>query len=254
MEAEPRTKLEVLGYVNKKPFFHGHYGYVILHSEDNWILFDTLTNTTLAYVTLASSDLYPFGRRLWSVVAPVCKKEVGTLMELSLSVCNETQYMCSDGQCIALEDRCDAKDDCIDETDEDNCAVLEIPEGYRKFKPPKNSENSSLPLQPYLQVELLRFLNIEDVQSTINVEFQVQLKWTDSRLRFKNLRDNLLANPLSEEEVEAIWRPSVQFPNIKDGKLTMIKEGLYAQKVASPLPANIDAVEMGKSVHVCMKE
>lgn len=246
MGAKPMTKFEVLGYVDKKPFFHGYYGYMIFHKGENWNLLDIGTNTTLASVTLASTDLYPFGRHLWSVAAPVCKREVGTHMELSLSACNDTQYMCGDGECIALASRCDAKDDCQDETDEDNCTILEIPEGYRKFKPPKNSENNTLPLQPYLQVEFLRFLNIEDVQSTINVEFQVQLRWSDSRLRFRNLRDNILANPLSEEEAGGIWRPTLQFPNIKDGKLTMLKEGLFAQKVADPLEADINAVEMGK--------
>ncbi|MPC12425.1 Glycine receptor subunit alpha-2 [Portunus trituberculatus] len=234
------TMFEVLGYFSRKPFFHGFYGYMILKSEEKqWSLIDTVFNITIATLALASDAHYPLGRHFWLLLTPVCDKGKGSKLELSLSTCTSEQYMCNDGQCIDIVDRCDAKDDCKDGTDEDNCSVLQLPHGYRKFKPPKNVDDPNEPLQPFLSFVFLRFLKIEDVQQTITLEFIISLEWIDTRLKFLNLREDMHANKLSGSEVDTIWHPKLEFPNVKDGVIKSIKQNFFVDKKNSSLPKTV---------------
>ncbi|XP_069184716.1 uncharacterized protein [Procambarus clarkii] len=239
---------EILGYYKSKPYFHGFYGLMIIQPIDKqWFLTDTVLNVSLASLTVASDTVYPLGRHHWTLLKPMCEQAVGTTRELTLSICKKGQYMCNDGECIDLAARCDAKSDCGDETDEDSCSILQVPAGYPSFKPPKNLEDPSQPLQPYLRFQFLRFLKIEDVEETINLEFVVYIMWKDSRLTYMNLRDNIYANKLPEKETDRIWKPKLQFPNVKDGKLDMLEEHLYIQKEGNSRPKDFNAVYMGKS-------
>ncbi|XP_069184718.1 uncharacterized protein [Procambarus clarkii] len=236
---------EILGYYRSKPYFHGFYGLMIIQPIDKqWLLTDTVLNVSLASLTVASDTVYPLGRHHWTLLKPMCEQAVGTTRELTLSICKKGQYMCNDGECIDLAARCDAKSDCGDETDEDSCSILQVPQGYRSFKPPKNLEDPSQPLQPYFKFQFLRFLKIEDVEETINLEFIVSIHWRDSRLTYTNLRDDIHANKLSDKETDSIWQPKLKFPNVKDGKLDKLEELLYIQKEGNPRTEDFNSVNM----------
>lgn len=246
---EMRTEImfETRGYVRNKPYFHGFYGLMIFKSTDTqWVLFDTVSNETHALLDLATSNLYPLGRHAWKLLVPMCNKASGTMIEMSLSACGEKDYMCDSGQCIDLQARCDAKDDCDDETDEDNCSILEVPEGYRSFKPPKNVEEPNEPLKPEVQFQFIRFLEIDDVLEAIQLEFVVQLTWMETRFKYYNLDDDMYANMMSVDNVNQTWRPSLKFPNIKGGELNMLEENLFVKKIAKSLPPNFKTVDMSK--------
>ncbi|XP_071547713.1 uncharacterized protein [Panulirus ornatus] len=237
---------EVLDRFSNKPFFHGFYGLMIIQRKDrHWTMFDTVSNTTVAMLKVASDVSYPIGRHQWKLFSPVCERPVGSMLELSLSRCKEgKEYMCDDGQCIHVTARCDAKTDCDDETDEDNCSVLKVPAGYRSFKPPKNLEDPTQPLEPILVFKFLRFLKIEDVEETIKLEFIVSIKWKDSRLMFLSLRADTHDNKLSEDEADRLWKPMLRFPNVKDGVLQLLEENIYIQRMNLSLPADFNVVNM----------
>lgn len=247
-EVLTETMFEILGYYSSKPFFHGFYGYMILKSgEKEWSLIDTVLNATVATLDVASEAQYPLGRHVWSLLTPVCDKGIGSQLELSLATCTAEQYMCNDGQCIDIADRCDAKDDCGDKTDEDNCSILQLPDGYRKFKPPKNSQDPNQPLQPFMKFIFLRFLRIEDVLQAITLEFIINLEWIDTRLKFLNLREDMHANELSVNELESIWHPKLEFPNVKDGVIKSIRENFFINRKNSSLPSDFNSVNMGNT-------
>ena len=55
---------------------------------------------------------------------------------LKLSGCADDEFTCSDGQCIKIINRCDQIINCRDETDEQDCRLLALKNGYNKVVPP----------------------------------------------------------------------------------------------------------------------
>lgn len=245
-EMRTETMFEVLGYASNRPFFHGFHGHMLISEGKDWHLLDTVGNQSLARLTLPSRNVYPIGKHRWALASPICDQPVGSELVISLSTCVTGEYMCDSGQCIDVATRCDAKDDCADETDEDNCSVLAVPENYRNFKPPKSAENPEVALPLDLQFSFLRILNIEDVQQAIHLEFILSISWFDSRLRYLNLREDIHANKLSPAEKNSIWRPRLEFPNVQDGELKLLSDDVFVEKLNNSLPFDFNAVGMGE--------
>ncbi|XP_027209747.2 uncharacterized protein [Penaeus vannamei] len=243
-EMRTETMFEVLGYTASRPFFHGFHGYMLTSERNDWHLLDTVANRSLARLTLPSRNVYPIGKHQWTLASPICDQPVGSELVISLSTCETGEYMCDSGQCIDVDARCDAKDDCDDQTDEDDCSVLDVPENYRNFKPPKSVENPVTALPLDLQFSFLRILRIEDVQQAIHLEFTLAISWFESRLRYLNLREDIHANKLSPAEKESIWRPRLEFPNVQDGELKLLRDDVFVKKLNNSLPFDFNAVGM----------
>ncbi len=60
-----------------------------------------------------------------------------------------------------------------------------------------------------LHVEVQSILNIMEVDSLIQLQYKLKLKWRDSRLTFRNLRENAYMNSLGHRDVHRIWLPRV---------------------------------------------
>ncbi|XP_042855531.1 uncharacterized protein LOC122242315 [Penaeus japonicus] len=244
---------EIRGYVLQKPFFHGFHGEMISLVEEEetgtkkWLWSDTARNVTLASLEVASRNVYPFGKRKWKLESPVCDWKVDTARVLSLSRCNDREYMCDDGNCIDIAARCDAKDDCADQSDEDDCDIVTTPPDYRKFKPPKNVMDPTSPLYPEAEVKFIRFHEIDDVQQVNYLEFILTLRWVDSRVTFFNLRSDLFANKLSASEREKIWTPEVDFPNALNGDVKTVKTNFFVQRTGEPTELDFNDVNMDQT-------
>ena len=65
-----------------------------------------------------------------------CNKGEPYNLTLKLTGCAEDDFTCADGQCISIENRCDQIVDCRDETDEKDCRLLVLKNGYNKAIPP----------------------------------------------------------------------------------------------------------------------
>ena len=56
--------------------------------------------------------------------------------------CNEEEFGCHSGSCVALTKRCNLIEDCDDGTDEKNCRIIEVDtEKYKKHDPPVTDGN-----------------------------------------------------------------------------------------------------------------
>ena len=111
-------------------------------------------------------------------------------------------YSCDDGRCIDIVNRCDGVAHCDDLSDEKSCQLVNIdPKKYLKGKTPP-SETETLPVEVSSQVWLI--LGIQEVGQLTKIQFELSLKWYDSRLQYYNLKDNEKMNSLLFEEKQRL--------------------------------------------------
>ena len=65
-----------------------------------------------------------------------CNKGKPYNITMKLSGCADDEFTCDDGQCIQMRDRCDQILDCRDKSDEQNCKIIIIKDGYNNAIPP----------------------------------------------------------------------------------------------------------------------
>ena len=65
-----------------------------------------------------------------------CNKGKPYNITLKLTGCADHEFTCDDGQCVDIGKRCDQILNCRDESDEQDCAILELKSGYNKMIPP----------------------------------------------------------------------------------------------------------------------
>lgn len=150
-----RTYFEVLGYKNDKPYFHGYYGYVIYLAEGKWLLKDVAENVILASGLPSTGYKYPIGRHRWMTHTKVCGFRKDEDIELSMSTCNSSEIVCSDGHCVAVVARCDGRYQCPDHSDENSCKIIHFPEGYRRQLAPE-PKDPSIPDRINMTIAFLR--------------------------------------------------------------------------------------------------
>lgn len=237
------------GYVNEMPYFQGFYGLnIFMNQQGNWELADTVENRTIADCIETYGKFYPAGRTLWKIREAQCGNSKNTQIILGLSSCKYDEFMCSDGQCIEDHRRCDTVADCEDQTDEQNCGIVDTPKGYLKNVPPVNYQNPNLPLPVNVTVSIDRFINIFDYKHTIDLELGVTITWQDSRLIFNNLKDNFIRNELQGDEKNAVWRPKLYFDNIQDGAVRSIGLSLRVMKKSEPLTWDYNSQHMSELI------
>nr|XP_045592375.1 uncharacterized protein LOC123754216 isoform X1 [Procambarus clarkii] len=241
---EAETYYEVLGYKEEKPYLHGYYGFMVYKKDAyTWEMFDTTTGEVVATLQVPSKNSYPIGRHIWVLQRSMCNYLIGTKLQLSFSICNNDEFTCANGDCIPKVRRCNAKDDCIDLSDEDDCQLIILPKGYRSERPPDN-ETEGLAIFLDSTVEILRFMEISDVRRVINVEFTVETRWNDPRIKYQNLGETLEWNKLSEADRDRVWKPKLNFPNVYDGNIKMLSEDVALDKTGDPLPPDYNNVRM----------
>lgn len=247
-QKEHHTRFLLDGYVNARPFFRGYYGHSMFMTEGgDWVLHDGLANKTLAVMNKRRSltTEYPLGRRQWKVLSPFCKNFVDDVVEISLSACATDEFTCADGSCVPGSVRCNLLEDCLDSSDEENCNLVEFPEGYHGHRPPPGvTFQDPLLVQP--TVNIIRFSNVDDINLAVYLEFEISLAWTDRNLKFRNLKINA-ENKLSSEEARKVWIPEMEFLNVNDGRLKVLKKSLFVRAVGEPDPPHFNDVKMGKS-------
>ena len=161
---------------------------------------------------LTNSD-FPMGRHKWKLVEgkTFCNHDVENDIQLTLSACYPGKFTCGPGQCIPLEDHCNIELNCEDQTDELNCAGIRTGNEYAREKMPVSV--TAEPITIYINVSLLGFPSISTKDGKISVDFYLNLRWYDLRLDLWNLDHDFSKNSLSKEELDALWKPELDFVN-----------------------------------------
>ena len=123
-----------------------------------------------------------------------------------------------------MERRCDQIVDCHDKSDEKECILLELENGYNKKVPPFSIDDNSklVPVKVNISITLMNVLKISEVDHTIELKFGISLLWYENRAKYRNLKMTEALNMLSDEELNDLWIPFIIFRNTDDDEAVTI--------------------------------
>ena len=156
--------------------------------SSSWHLTDKESNVTAT--TKAPHNTFTLGRHNWTIRGDKGCSEEGReyTTELKMSGCLEGSFTCDDGQCVSMDERCNQVANCRDESDEDNCQILVLKKNYNKNVPPIISSH------PYVNVsvsiDLLRLVDINEPDYSIEIQFEIMLKWKENRATYNKNNNN----------------------------------------------------------------
>ena len=99
-------------------------------------------------------------------------------------------------------------------------------EGHTKDIPPieKDPINqktlASVPVR--VSITLLKIVGIEEIKHSMEMQFQIDLEWFESRATFFNLKKNTAMNELTENDVMRLWLPLITYANTAQKEMTTL--------------------------------
>ena len=122
--------------------------------------------------------------------------------------------------------RCDQLPDCDDGSDEKGCKLFSLVEGYNKvvspFKMVSNFNDTILPVPINVSLRLLKMVDIDERDNTIDLQFEIILEWRDPRITYNNLKKAIFFNALTEGQMKMIWLPVLIYVNTDQKETTRL--------------------------------
>ena len=139
--------------------------------------------------------------------------------------CKESEYTCDDGQCVQMDQRCDQFPDCKDSSDEKGCQLVVLNEGYNKDVAPFSMTNAGkiIQVEVNVSIKLFKVVGIDEVENTIDLQFEIELQWFDRRHTYNHLKGDCSSlNTLNETDLKRIWLPLVVYWNTDQFQTTRL--------------------------------
>ena len=163
-----------------------------------------------------------------------------------MNVAQPGWFCCDDGHCLDSRFVCNNLPDCSGQEDERNCSFLAFDNlEYDRNRPPidyRNGEIKLTTLQATFTVR--RILDINEGDSSFELQFQLMVQWFDKNLRFDFLKDQDYDNTLSTELKERIWIPKIQFYDEVDDINTYDSEIYVTKQQKAELNGEIDKLDI----------
>merc|ERR1719206_1706395 len=160
------------------------------------------------------------------------------MMSLTMSSCSGETFTCDSGACIPLANKCNSKIDCEDESDESQCAYLEVPANYAGQLGPSSHGSEAVPV--YLNISILALPRIDTIHLQFTADYYVNLRWYDGRLVFKDLNSNSLLNGVQTSALRHLWTPQLAFVNALGPYQTVVDDISVCTIVLEENPTNND--------------
>ena len=188
------------------------------NEKELWILDVKDSNVTGA--SRASHASFTLGKHNWTIKGDKgCNGGDSYVRELKMSGCQKGNFTCNDGQCVSLDQRCDQLPDCRDESDENNCKILMLKNGYNKKVPPINSSD---PVNVSVSMNVLKLVDINEDDYSIEIQFEITMRWKENRATYQNLKQRDSLNALTQNDFESLWLPKVIYENTDQKETTRL--------------------------------
>ena len=166
------------------------------------------------------------GKHNWTISndASECNEGKPYNTTLKLTGCKEDEFTCDDGQCVKMEERCNQISDCRDKSDEKDCSLIVYEPSYNKDIPPikRNKNGNAIPADVSISITLMKVVEIEEVDHSIHLQFQISLSWKENRLIYHNLKKQTSLNALTSGDIKTIWLPRVVYDNTDQKEVTRL--------------------------------
>ena len=160
--------------------FQGLDRTMITYNEEKEIWILDVAASAISGISKASHASFILGRHTWEFTGVKgFSNRVTKVRELKMSGCAGGNFTCNDGQCVSMSQRCNQLPECSDESDERNCQTLVLKEGYNKEVPPINSSD---PVDVSVFIDLMKIGAIDERDYSIEMQFEVSLKWKEKGL------------------------------------------------------------------------
>ncbi|TRY79427.1 hypothetical protein TCAL_10764 [Tigriopus californicus] len=196
-------------------------------NESQWEIFSCEAGK--AHYILEHADS-PIGLRDWEN-AQGTGKSVDATTALKMTVCLQGQFTCSSGYCVDIGQLCDGWFDCDDTSDEKECNPL-YGGNVGVFKRPPVTQAKGQKVSVFIQAEILKILEIAELEEVFKVKILLQLRWRDPRLLYANLKNITFSNKIFDPR--QIWTPRIIFENTDTNKEIMEEEfSLFVEQLTS---------------------
>ena len=190
-----------------------------------WILQDDWSDASA--VINASQESYALGKHTWTISgdSEKCSKGQSSYkIQMKLTGCKEDEFTCDDGQCVRMEKRCNQVPDCRDKSDEKGCRLIILEDGYNKNIPPikRSALGSPIPASVSISIILMKVVDIDEVDHSIQLQFQISLQWRENRAKYLNLKGKTSLNALTDVEILKLWLPFVIYYNTDQKESTRL--------------------------------
>ena len=114
--------------------------------------------------------------------------------------------------------------------------------------PPVKSED---PVNVSVSINLLKLVDIEEGDYSIEIQFEITMKWTENRVTYHNLKKKDSLNALSEEDYKKLWLPKVIYENTDQKETTRLGEfgngewdtKVIVKKEGNSTPSGLDTLD-----------
>ena len=198
------------------------------NTDGRWMLTDV--KNKVSGTSTASERSYLLGKHNWTISNDhlECNEGLPYKTMLKLTGCRSDEFTCDDGQCIKMERRCDQvtgkEPNCRDKSDENGCQLIVFENNHNKNIPPIESGRCGcvIPTNVSISITLMKVVDIEETDHSIQLQFQISLQWKENRVKFLNLKKNTALNSLTDADMRTIWLPLIVFDNTDQKDVTRL--------------------------------
>ena len=140
-------------------------------AEKKWVLH--VIDPKVTGTSTAPFTSFTLGKHNWTIRGDEgCSSKDSYNTELKMSGCAERNFTCDDGQCVSMDMRCNQFPECRDKSDEKNCKILLLEEGYNKKVPPVTSTD---PVNVSISIDVLKLVDINEEDYSIEIQFEIRI-------------------------------------------------------------------------------